>query len=157
MNSIYLKKFSQDDIEFKVNLINDSNNNKYLHYDLPLTIDKTKLWFENNKDKTNRYDCTIFQNEVRVGIIGVLNIQDGKGEYYITLSKRGNGIAVESTNILFDIAKKELGMSELYLFTEENNKIAQNFFEKVGFGNKKLIKYNDSGKETNRYYYDRRL
>ena len=43
---ISIRKFNENDIHNKIKWINDSKNNKYLHYDLPLEYDKTLKWFE---------------------------------------------------------------------------------------------------------------
>ena len=49
---ISIRKFESKDIPKKVEWINNSENNKYLHYDIPLKIEKTEKWFEKNKDRT---------------------------------------------------------------------------------------------------------
>ena len=39
---ISIRKFESKDIPKKVEWINNSENNKYLHYDIPLKIEKTE-------------------------------------------------------------------------------------------------------------------
>lgn len=151
---IELKKFTEDDIPFKINLINDPINNKYLHYDLPLTYKKTLKWFK-SKDKVDRYDAVIYADSVKVGIIGLINILDNSSEYYITLCVRGNGIAEVASKQLFIFAKNELKLENIYLYTEEKNKRAQLFFEKIGFKYERKIlseKFNDSSKQDRLFY-----
>ena len=46
---VSIRKFDKKDIPNKVNWINDPRNNAFLHYDLPLEIEKTEVWFERNK------------------------------------------------------------------------------------------------------------
>ena len=53
---ITIRKFERSDIANKVKWINDPANNRYLHYDLPLEIEKTEDWFDRNRDRTDRYD-----------------------------------------------------------------------------------------------------
>ena len=72
---ITIRKFNERDIENKIKWINDSNNNKFLHYDLPLEYEKTLNWFNNNKNNENRYDAIIEFNAIPVGVIGLLNIE----------------------------------------------------------------------------------
>ena len=56
---ISIRKFESKDIPKKVEWINNSENNKYLHNDIPLKIEKTEKWFEKNKDITDRIDADI--------------------------------------------------------------------------------------------------
>ena len=44
---VSLRKFTKDDIPKKVEWINNPDNNRFLHYDLPLEEEKTHMWFEN--------------------------------------------------------------------------------------------------------------
>ncbi len=38
--NVKIRRFEEKDIPYKVKWINDERNNKYLHYDLPLTEEK---------------------------------------------------------------------------------------------------------------------
>ena len=73
---IKIRKFQQDDIPYKVKWINDTDNNQFLHYDLPLREDKTLLWFNSVRDRTDRADFTITYNGEPAGLIGLLNIDN---------------------------------------------------------------------------------
>ena len=51
---ISIRKFESKDIPKKVEWINNSENNKYLHYDIPLKIEKTeKLDLKKIKNRTD--------------------------------------------------------------------------------------------------------
>src|SRR5690625_2966524 len=100
---ITIRKFESKDIPYKVKWINDPQNNQYLHYDLPLEIEKTETWFKKNKDNSSRYDAVIEVNNIPVGIIGLLNINEFKAEYYITIGDstfKGKNIAKKASNLL---------------------------------------------------------
>lgn len=86
---ISIRKFESKDIPKKVEWINNSENNKYLHYDIPLKIEKTEKWFENNKDRTDRFDAVIEADGVPCGTIGLLSIdqKNKKAEYYIAMGE----------------------------------------------------------------------
>lgn len=73
-----IRLFRESDIPCKVRWINDSENNKFLHYDRPLDEDKTRVWFHKNKDRTNRYDAIIEYEWKSCGVIGLLSIADGR-------------------------------------------------------------------------------
>ena len=159
-NEIELRKFSEEDIPNKIKWINDSANNTYLHYDLPLEFDKTLRWFQNNKDKENRYDAVILYDGVPVGLIGLLGIDrvNRKAEYYICLGEhniKGKGIATRASKLLFDYAFETLDLNKIYLYTEVDNLSAQKLFERRNFKKEWLfvddLIYN--GRKVSRYAY----
>lgn len=135
---VSIRKFEERDIPNKVKWINDPTNNKYLHYDLPLEIEKTKIWFENTKNNTNRYDAVIEADGISCGTVGLLNIdsKNHKAEFYIAMgehSYKGKGIATQAGKLILDYAFKQLRLNKVYLFTETNNIVAQRLFERLGF------------------------
>ena len=81
--NVNIRPFTENDILNKVRWINDCENNKFLHYELPLDEDKTRAWFHKNKDRADRYDAIIEYYRNPVGVIGLLSIVDGRAEYYI--------------------------------------------------------------------------
>ncbi|MED4689074.1 GNAT family protein [Peribacillus frigoritolerans] len=158
--NIAIRKFQEEDIHYKVKWINDENNNKYLHYDLPLREDKTLLWFKTLEGRNDRVDYTITFDGEPAGLIGLLNIdsKNKKAEYYICLGQekfKGRGIASIATDLLIKIGYKEFGLQKIYLYTEVENTQAQKLFEKIGFEKEGLLK-NDviyNAKKIDRYVY----
>lgn len=158
--SISLRKFCFEDIPKKVEWINNSDNNKYLHYDLPLECDKTAIWFQRVKDLNTRLDAVIEYEGIPVGLIGLLDIdnKNKKAEYYICIGEqdfKGCGIAKKASMMLIDYAFNTIGLKKVFLYTEEENIPAQKLFEKLGFQKEGLIRqdliYN--GRVVNRYIY----
>lgn len=136
--SISLRKFSRDDIPYKVQWINNPANNRFLHYDLPLREDATCQWFERVKDFETRLDLTLLQDGIPVGILGLLQIDRKKrsAELYITIGEpscKGKGLAGEAIRQLLQIAYGELGLHRVYLLTETENHAAVRAYEKFGF------------------------
>lgn len=156
--NVKLRKFLKSDIPNKVSWINNPENNRYLHYDLPLSINKSNLWFEKNQNNPSRYDAVIEYKNIPVGIIGILSIKNGKGEYYITIGEqtaKGKGIARQATYQLINYAFETLCLNEIYLYTEVDNIAAQKLFEKCGFKKKFIEKQSalNRGKAVDRYFY----
>lgn len=150
---VTIRKFEEKDIENKIEWINNPLNNKYLHYDLPLKLDKTLNWYQNNKDRNDRYDGVIEVDKKPIGVIGLLGIELEKkeAEYYITIGDRnflGQGIAYKATNLLLEYAFTNLKLNKVFLFTEVENKKAQKLFEKIGFKKERMLK--------NEIYYQNR-
>lgn len=135
---ITLRKFEAADIPNKVKWINDPANNTFLHYDLPLEEEKTKIWFEKNRHRSDRYDAVIQADGVPCGLIGLLNIdqKNSKAELYISIgetSYKGKGVSTEASRLLLQYAFEELNLNRIYLYTESGNFPAQKLFEKIGF------------------------
>lgn len=157
---VSIRKFCKDDIENKVKWINNPQNNTFLHYDLPLEFQKTLTWFENNKDRTDRYDGVIVADSKAVGLIGLLQIdhKNSKAEFYIALgeqSAKGKGIAKKASLLMLEYAFSTLGLNKVYLYTEAENLSAQGLFEKLGFNKEGLLIedliYNN--RKVDRYFY----
>lgn len=157
---IRLRKFEKRDIEDKIKWINDSNNNTYLHYDLPLELEKTEAWFEKNKDRADRYDAIIEVDGNSVGLIGLLGIdfKNKKAEYYICIGEadyKGKGVATIASKMLLEYAFDTIGLNKVYLYTEYDNISAQRLFERLGFKKEGLLKediiYND--RRVDRFFY----
>lgn len=157
-NELMITNFSKEDIAEKVRIINDTKNNTFLHYDLPLDYDKTLNWF-NKKNNHNRLDCTITFNNHICGFLGLLNIDklNKKAEFYICVDYNfsGNGIGYNSTKMLLDYAFNILNLNKVYLYTEVENIKAQHLFEKASFVKEGVLKdditYN--GKKVSRCIY----
>ena len=158
--NVSIRKFEKRDIPNKIKWINDPANNAFLHYDIPLEIGKTEVWFEKNKDLTDRYDAVIEADGTPVGLIGLLSIDhtNKKAEYYVTLGEReflGRGIAGRASRLLLEYAFAELSLNRVYLYTEVDNTAAIKSYERIGFRREGLLK-NDlfsKGRFVDRYVY----
>ena len=157
---VSIHKFQEGDIENKIRWINDPQNNRFLHYDLPLQYDKTLAWFHANKDRVDRYDAVIHVDGVCVGLIGLLGIdrKNAKAELYVALGEaayKGKGVALHASKLLLEYAFAALGLNKVYLYTEKENFAAQKLFERSGFQKEGLLKedliYN--GRKVDRFVY----
>lgn len=158
--TVAIRSFQKKDIPFKVKWINDENNNKFLHYDLPLREDKTLEWYKTLRDRKDRVDYTITYHGEPAGLIGLLNIDlnQKNAEYYICLGEekfKGKNIASVSTDYLLKKAHVEFGLQQIYLYTEVGNVQAQRLFEKQGFSQDQLLEKHlfHNGKYVDRYLY----
>lgn len=157
---INIRKFVEDDIDNKIKWINDSNNNKFLHYDLPLVYNKTFQWYQKIKKDVNRYDGIIEYNTIPIGIIGLLNIDyvNKKAEFYITIGEqeyKNKGIAKIATKKFLDLAIMKFEINKIYSYIEKENIPSIKLLEKTGFIQEGLL-HKDliiNGKEIDRYVY----
>jgi len=135
-NNILIRDFEERDIDSKIKWINDEKNNKFLHYDIPLNKEKTFLWFKNKAD--NRLDCVIEYEDVPVGLIGLINIDNinSKAEYYISIGRhdlKRKGIATTATELILEYAFNDLKLNKVYLNVDEENEAACRLYEKIGY------------------------
>lgn len=157
---ITIRKFERTDIPKKVEWINNSANNQFLHYDIPISVEGTERWFDSHKGENTRYDAVIEADGVPVGTIGLLSVnrKDSKAEYYIAMGKtsyKGKGVAREASRLILQYGFEVLGLNRIYLFTEVENIAAQKLFERVGFIKEGLIRQDivSHGKFVDRFAY----
>ena len=157
---VTIRKFNRTDIPKKVEWINNPANNRFLHYDIPITVEKTEQWFDSHAGDTSRYDAVIEADGIPVGTIGLLGIdtRNGKAEYYIAMGEvryKGQGIATEPSNLILQYGFETLGLNRIYLFTEVDNTTAQKLFEKVGFRKEGIVRKDvlSHGQFADRYIY----
>lgn len=160
MLKVSIRKFEKKDIPKKVEWINNSENNRFLHYDIPLSVEKTEKWFDSHLGENTRFDAIIEADEVPVGTIGLLSIdqKNKKAEYYIAMGElnyKGKGIAKKASQLILSYGFKVLNLNKIYLFTETENIVAQKLFESVGFIKEGLIKQDilSNDKFVDRYVY----
>lgn len=156
--NVHLRPFEERDIPQKVCWLNDSRNNRFLHYDFPLSVEKTKVWFSKNRGRTDRYDAVIECDGMAVGIIGLLTICNGQAEYYITIGEeqyKGKGIAKQASKLVLFEAFRRFGLEKVYLYTEVGNIEAQRLFEGCGFIREGIAVRSALNREkyVDRYYY----
>ncbi len=135
--NVCIRDFSEEDIKNKVEWINNSENNEFLHYDIPLCYEKTLDWYR-NKDNAVRFDGVIEYENKPVGLIGLVSIdqKNKKAEFYISMGEtafKGKGIAKKSTKLLLMYAFRDLDLNKVYLNVDDDNLIACKLYEKVGF------------------------
>lgn len=157
--NITIRLFRKSDISKKVEWINNPENNTYLHYDIPLSVEKTEKWFD-NKVNSSRYDAVIEVDGIPCGLIGLLSIDEKnkKAEYYVMIGEKdykGKGVSVVATQLILKYAFITLTLNKVYLYTETENIPAQKLFQKVGFVKEGLIRQDvfSKGRYVDRYVY----
>lgn len=136
-HDVALRQFEIDDIPLKVAWINDPQVHRYLHYDLPLDLEKTRNWFL-KKDNTSREDLVILYRGTPVGLIGLLQIDavNRKAEFYISIGETSlyrSGIGSQASLLLLRHAFCERNLHKVYLNVDADNIAAISMYEKLGF------------------------
>lgn len=136
-NDVELKKFAEEDIVYKVEWINNSENNEFLHYELPLTVEKTTEWYQRVKSREDRWDATVFYNGKPVGLFGLLNIDyiNKTAEDYSLIgdvSVKGKGIGYKAGILNLCYAFYELGLNKVWGTIEVGNEASLRRWRKMG-------------------------
>ncbi len=157
---VTIRKFERTDIPKKVEWINNPENNQFLHYDIPICVEKTEKWFDSHQGDDTRYDAVIEADGVPVGTIGLLSIdrKNSKAEYYMAMGEtafKGKGIAKKASRLMLEYGFEILGLNRIYFFTEVENIAPQKLLEGIGFVREGVIRQDiiSHGKYTDRIAY----
>lgn len=154
---VKIRRFTFDDIPLKIEWINNPENNKFLHYDLPLEYEKTVAWFKKNENNKARFDVIIEYQGMPVGLAGLLNIdyKNLKAEDYITIGEtsfKKQGIATKAGMLVALYGFEVLKLNKIYAYIELNNP-SLHLYLKKGFHVEGFLR-NDlymSGRFVDRY------
>lgn len=145
--NLYLRLLSEDDLNDRVNWINDRDNIKTLLFDWPTSIEKTKKWFSNSlmdKSKIN-FSIVDLNKDVLIGMTGFIQIDyvNRNAQFYITIGNknfRGLGLSKEVISMVLEYGFLELALEKIYLYTLPNNQKARRIYELNGFKNDGVLR-----------------
>lgn len=132
-----VRRLTKDDLQLRVDWMNNPKIYSSMHFEIPILIDNTIRWFENNVDNNKRADLVFEENGVVVAFGGLTNINSEvkKAELYIFVNPENqkSGIGTRATKTLCSYGLNQLGLNKIYLETNEDNVAAQRVYEKCGF------------------------
>jgi len=137
--ALRLRPLEKQELQLKIKWINDPEVHKYLHYDVPLSLDKTKQWFQKVINDPSRYDLVIETLEGKpIGLIGLIGIteRDRTAEIYIAIGEKkywGKGIMAEAESLLIEWGFKTLDLHKIWGETRYNNVASIITMKKLGF------------------------
>ena len=132
-----VRKLAEEDLLIRVEWMNHPKVYESMHFEIPILLEKTKIWFENNKSKGIRTDLVFEENGLVVAMGGLTNINKdvSKAELYVfvcpTLQK--SGVGTSATKLLCQYGFEKLSLNKIYLETNEDNLAARRVYEKCGF------------------------
>ena len=132
-----VRRLTKDDLQLRVDWMNDSKVYSSMHFETPVMIDNTIRWFENNIGSQNRVDLTFVENGEIVAFGGLtgINRETNKAELYVFVNPKAqkSGIGTRATKALCGYGFEELGLQKIFLETNEDNYAARRVYEKCGF------------------------
>jgi len=136
-SDVVLRKFREEDIPDKVRWLNSGDNSQYLHYDLPLSEEKTRAWFEENKNRKDRWDATVLYKDKPVGVFGLCNIDlnNKQAEDYSLIGEtdlQGRGIGYKAGILNVAHAFFDLGLNKVWGIIEVGDEVSLHRWRKMG-------------------------
>ena len=152
-----LRKIEQADLPMRVEWLNDPRIYKTVNLQVPVLLDKTKVWFDSIQRNPDRVDLILECNDQVVAMAGLTNIVNSISEGYTFVHPdlKGQGIGTIShfMRALYGFQFKEL--KAIRTIIDSDNIPSRRVVEKVGYyvdGTKDGdIKYNNEIKS--RVYY----
>lgn len=156
-----IRRLQKEDLQTRVDWMNNPRVYSSMHFGIPVVMENTVRWFENNQGNDRRADVA-FTNDngelVAFGGITGINPELKMGELYVFVcpTTQAKGLGTEATRLLCEYGFAELGLNKIYLETNDDNYAAQRVYEKVGFvleGKKRQEYIRKDGTLGERYYY----
>ena len=132
-----IRDIRREDLQTRVDWMNNPKVYKSMHFDLPVLLDNTIKWFDNIKSNNKRADVCFEENGNILAFGGLTTIDPvlKKAELYVFVdpSAQRSGIGTQATKLLCEYGFDELSLHKIFLITNEDNIAAIRVYEKCGF------------------------
>lgn len=137
LKEMRIRELRFDDLQTRVQWMNDPKVYSSMHFDLPVLMDNTISWYERIKNNESRSDVVFIEDERIVAFGGLTSKTEDtkKAELYIFVSpdSQHSGLGTAATLLLCEWGFTKLGLNKIYLYTNEDNLAAIRVYEKCGF------------------------
>lgn len=155
-----LRLINLKDLIQRVNWMNDPRVYSSMHFNVPILLENTIQWYNNNIGNNKRVDVAFEVDKQLVAMGGLTNINNTTkmAELYIFVNpnlQRG-GIGTKATKLLCRMGFDRCNLEKIYLLTNENNVLARKVYERCGFtleGRLRKEFVADDGTRLDRLYY----
>ena len=143
LNNFRIRKLSSEDNDFTISLREEKEINSMLGSFLFISKDSQLNWIRSLEDKKDSMYCILEIKEnkswtkiglIRINHIDFINRSASVGGDIIK-DYRGKGFAKEMFELIFKLCFDYLNLHRLWLLVLENNDIAINLYNKLGFIN----------------------
>lgn len=132
-----IRLLKKEDLCTRVEWMNNPKIYSSMHYEIPITIERTILWWENNQGNESRRDVVIIKDGQIVAMAGFTSIDRniGKAETYLFTNPNilNKGIGTEAKKLICKYGFENLNLNKLYFITNEDNMASIRVNEKCGF------------------------
>ena len=155
-----LRRLQVEDLKTRVEWMNNPKVYSSIHFDIPVSLDNTIRWFENNQKNDNRADVVFEEKGQLLAMGGLTNInrETNKAELYVFVNPnlQKGGLGTQATKLLCKYGFENLYLDKIYLETNEDNHAAKRVYEKCGFQLEGILRNeykNQKGFLKSRLYY----
>lgn len=134
-NHIELKLIDESTIELLRIWRNASAVNQFMEYQAQISKEQQLVWY-NNLSKENNFYFIIYSDNIPLGMIHLSNISEKQAEsgMFIAENKyKGTGVAFNASILLLDFAFEKLDLEIIYAKVKNDNKVAQQYNQLLGF------------------------
>lgn len=132
-----IRRIQKEDLPTRVAWMNNPKVYSSMHFDVPILLENTIKWYENNLQKSNRLDITILDEDEIVAFGGYTSIDSkvGKAETYLFADpiKQHRGIGTRAKMLMCQYGFEKLRLNKLYFVANEDNYPIIRVNEKCGF------------------------
>lgn len=132
-----VRKIGKEDLHIRVDWMNNPKIYSSMHYDIPVTLDKTVAWWESNQQKDSRVDLVFIEGDEIVAMGGITSIDRIllKAETYLFVNpnRLGIGLGSKAKKLLIDYAFDTLNLNKLFVVTNEDNIASIKVQQKFGY------------------------
>lgn len=132
-----IRKLIETDLQTRVEWMNNPKIYSSMHYEIPILLEKTITWWQNNQSNDRREDIVVIENNEIVAMAGFTGIDWSikKAETYLFTNpfKLNKGIGTRAKIEICKYGFEKLGLHKLYFITNEDNYASIRVNEKCGF------------------------
>ena len=132
-----IRRIEERDLETRVAWMNNPAIYMSMHFDVPVTMEKTLEWYRGYLGSRKRVDLVAEDNGEIVAFCGITGIDEKilKAETYLFVSpfKHHCGIGSKAKRLMIDYAFNEMRLNKLFVVTNENNDASIALQRKFGY------------------------
>ncbi|HOF89731.1 MAG TPA: GNAT family protein [Armatimonadota bacterium] len=137
---VYLRPLEEQDLPLRVKWVNDPEIRPMLMFDYPLSLAKTRAWFQKTLMDDTKVNFSIVEKETGavIGMTGLIEISitHRRAQLYITIGEKkywGRRLADEIIQLVLEYGFVELNLNKIYLFTLPANERGRKVYARNGF------------------------
>lgn len=133
---IVYRLLEERDLEERVKWMNDERIWKSMRYDLPITLERTQIWFDSVSNNPNRLD-TVIEVDGELAVMNGLTERDTHGmarSYtFVNPDLKGKGLGSLSLSLKCGTGFYAWGLRKQWTYIDFDNEISKRLCERVGF------------------------
>ena len=158
-NKMEIRRITERDLPLRVEWMNHPSTYRTMHFDIPVTLEKTKVWYQAVAENEKRADLVAIESGKIVGFSGITGIDPlvGKGEIYFFVNplEHHKGVGTEVMSLTLDYAFDVMHLNKIFSHVNEDNIPSIRVQQKLGFveeGRMRKELLTESGELKDRLY-----